>query len=51
MHIDKNCLHYPSLKKLDFLKNINIYNFIFISMVKKKTMEQWFQFLNLYNEF
>ncbi len=34
-----------------FLNNIIIYNFMFISMMKEKTMELWFQFLNMYNEF
>ncbi len=34
-----------------FLNNIIIYNFIFICMVKKKTMELWFQFLNMHNKF
>ncbi len=51
MHIAKNCLHYPSLKNLDFLKQYNYpTNFIFICMVKEKTMEPWFQFLNIHNE-
>ncbi len=50
MHIAKNCLHYPSLKKLDFLKQYN-YIVIFICMVKEKMTELWFQFLNMYNEF
>jgi hypothetical protein len=34
-----------------FLKNIINHNFVFICMVKEKTMELWFQFLNMYNEF
>jgi intein-encoded DNA endonuclease-like protein len=32
-----------------FLNNIINHNFIFIYMVKEKTMELWFQFLNMYN--
>ncbi len=34
-----------------FLNNIINHKFIFICMVKEKTMELWFQFLNMYNEF
>jgi hypothetical protein len=34
-----------------FLNNIINHNFIFICMVRKKTMEPWFQFLNMCNEF
>jgi hypothetical protein len=34
-----------------FLNIIIIYNFIFICMLKEKTMELWFQFLNIHNEF
>jgi hypothetical protein len=39
-------------EKLGFLKiKIINHNFIFICMVKEKTMEIWFEFLNMYNEF
>ncbi len=39
-------------EKLGFKKiNIINHNFIFICMVKEKTMEIWFGFLNMYNEF
>jgi hypothetical protein len=31
--------------------NIIIYKFIFVFMVKKKTIEPWFQYLNIHNEF
>jgi hypothetical protein len=52
MQIAKNCLHYPSLiQTWIFLNNIINRNFIFICMVKEKTMELWFQFLDMYNEF
>ncbi len=51
MHNAKNCLNYPSLKTWIFLNNIINHNFTFIFMVKEKTMELWFQFLNMYNEF
>ncbi len=39
MHIVKKFLHYSSLKILDFLKQYNNYNFIFICMVKEKRVE------------
>jgi hypothetical protein len=39
------------LKTWIFLNNTINHNFIFICMVKEKTMELWFQFLNIYNEF
>jgi hypothetical protein len=34
-----------------FLNNMIIYNFTFICIVKRKTMELWFQFLHIHNEF
>jgi hypothetical protein len=34
-----------------FLNNIINYNLQLICVVKEKTMELWFQFLNIHNEF
>jgi hypothetical protein len=51
MHIVKDCLHYSSLETWIFFNNMIIYNFILISVAKRKTMELWFQFLHIHNEF
>ncbi len=45
MHIAKNCLHYPSLKNLDFLKQDNclqtLYSFVWL---KKRQWNYGFNF-------
>ncbi len=51
MHIVKNCLHYPSLKNLNFLKQYNYLQLYIHLCLKEMTMELWFQFLNMYNAF
>ncbi len=47
MHIAKNCLHYPSLKNLEFLKQYNylqiFYSFVWlkkISTMNSKTIKK-----------
>ncbi len=41
-----------TLLKIVYIIQYNyLNNFIFICMVKEKTTKQWFQFLNIYNEF
>ncbi len=38
-------------ENLGFLKQYDIYNFIFICTIKRKRMKPWFQFLHIHNEF
>jgi hypothetical protein len=51
MHIAKIVYIIQVWKTWIFLNNIINHNFIFICMVKRKTMELWFQFLNMYIAF